>query len=120
MDLDNILKESAQKVEGCIAVSLVGTDGIALSTYTKGMNADLTLADAQLATLSTTAENITKEIGAGDIDEIILVTKKMIIVCGLIGEDFYIYYALSGRNQNAGLARYEIKRLSKELSEFLY
>ncbi len=120
MDIDKLIKESAKKVDGCIAVSLVGTDGIALATFTKGINSDLSLADAQLATLSTTAETISKEIGAGDIDEIILVTKKMVIVSGLIGEDFYIYYALSGKNQNAGLARYEIKRLAKELKEFLY
>lgn len=120
MDIDKLLRESAQKIDGCEAVSLVGTDGIALATHTRDSDADLTLADAQLATLSTTAENISKDIDAGEIYEIILVTEKMIIVVGFIGEDFYIYYALSGEKKNAGLARYEIKRLSSQLRGFLY
>ena len=120
MDFDIELKKSADKINGCIAVSLVGIDGIALATYTRGISSDLSLADAQLATLATTAESISKEIGAGEMAEIILITGKMTIVTGMIGSDFYIYYALSGQEQNVGLARYEIKRLAKEMHEFLY
>ncbi len=120
MDFDQVLKESADKINGCIAVSLVGIDGIALATYTRGINSDLSLADAQLATLATTAENISKEIGAGEMAEIILITGKMTIVTGMVGDDFYIYYALSGKDQNVGLARYEIKRLAKDLLQYLY
>lgn len=120
MDFDSILKDSGEKISGCVAVSLVGTDGIALASYTKYPQADLSLADAELATLAITAEKISKEIGAGEMAEIILITGKMTIVTGMIGKDYYIYYALTGKEQNVGLARYEIKRLAGELSPVLY
>ncbi len=119
MDFDSVLKESADRINGCIAVSIVGIDGIALATYTRGLNADLSLADAQLATLASTAQSISREIGAGDMAEIILITGKMTIITGMVGNDFYMYYALTGKEQNVGLARYEIKRLAKELKSQL-
>ena len=120
MDFDVVLKESGIKITGCVAVSLVGIDGIALSSYTKNDQSDLSLADAELATLATTAEKISREIGAGAMAEIILITGKMTIVTAMVGKEYYIYYALSGKEQNVGLARYEIKRLTQELSPVLY
>lgn len=120
MDFDASLKESASKINGCVAVSLVGVDGIALASFAKNAQSDLSLADAELATLATTAEKISHEIGAGDMAEIILITGKMTIVTGMIGKDYYMYYALAGKDQNVGLARYEIKRLAGEFMPYLY
>ena len=101
-------------INGAFIASLVGLDGISLSSHTKADNGDVPVIDAELATLMTVAKQSMDTINAGDIYEIVVFTGNYSFVLTFIGKEYYLYIGLQGRDADMGKARtllYEMRKV---------
>ncbi len=113
MDYNQELQK-IENVNGAVIASLVGIDGISLSSYTKMDEGDVSVIDAELATLMSVARQSMESINAGDILEIVVFTGKYSFVLTFVGKEYYLYIGLKGQNVNIGKARnllYEMRKI---------
>lgn len=119
MNLDERLQEILANVDGAIACSLCGLDGVGVASVNKDPSFQVTAAEVEFATMLRTAEKASKNLEAGEVEELLLITEKLMMVVKRISADYYLSLALSP-DGNLGRARFEIKRsipkLAAELS----
>lgn len=119
-DYASRLENAVERVLGGFAGSLVGLDGITLASYCAEENYDSSLVDAEIATLLGMGSRISGEMAVGGLEEIILSAESATVVARTVGEGFYVSLILNGPHQNLGLARVELRRLSREFVKTLY
>lgn len=120
LDYGSRLENAVERVLGGFAGSLVGLDGITLASYCAEENYDSSLVDAEIATLLGMGSRISGEMAVGNLEEIILTAESATVVARTVGEGFYVSLILNGPHQNLGLARVELRRLSREFAKSLY
>jgi len=113
------LQELVENIPGAVSACLTGVDGIGIASYWGQASADPALADAEFATMLTSAGRAARNLGAGEISELIFNTDQATYILKMVGRDFFLAVALSPGSGNLGMARLQMRWAAEEFSQAL-
>ena len=104
----DVLTGLRERVEGTIAVSLIGLDGIAVETIGRG-NAPLDVLGAEFGGFVKSIQQANTELDTGEVLQFSLVTEKYITFLSEVTPEYYILLVLRPEG-NYGRARFELSK----------
>lgn len=118
MELDTVLKELGDQVNGFIATAVVGMDGIGLSQFSRSKKVDMENVNAQMTLLVKLVETTVDKLGSGVIEDILLTTEDAyLLVRFLKDRGFYLGIAADRKNGQVGnmrlISKLFIERVAK-------
>lgn len=119
-DLQEEIKKIAERIAGCLYVSLVGYDGISVAQHIIEVNFDVNLYDAEISSLMLSSKEIKKSLDLISERELIWLTEKLFFIIYPLGDEFFVYACLKSVGSNPGLARIELTKAKDLLSKILY
>jgi predicted regulator of Ras-like GTPase activity (Roadblock/LC7/MglB family) len=119
-DLQEQIRQIAERIPGCSYVSLVGYDGITVAQYIIDAEFDVNLYDAEISSITLASREVRTSLDLGAEKELIWLTEKAFYIVYPIGEDFFIYACLKPEASSPGLARVEISKATKIISKIIY
>lgn len=117
------LKTVIDTVDGAIACSVMGFDGIAVETVPKdmpesGLELDLQAAWVEFANLMSQAKNTAETLKTGKVAELSINSEKVITLLRMVNQDYFLVLGLMPTG-NYGKARYVLRvtapKVAKEL-----
>jgi predicted regulator of Ras-like GTPase activity (Roadblock/LC7/MglB family) len=111
------LTDLQQRVEGTLAVSLMGLDGIAIDSVNRG-NIPLENLGAEFGSMIKSIRASNTEINAGEFQQFSVVTDKYIIVLAAVTSEYFILMVMSPTG-NYGKARFELTKAKYALQDEL-
>jgi predicted regulator of Ras-like GTPase activity (Roadblock/LC7/MglB family) len=114
----DILRRIAERVEGTRAVSLVGVDGIPIDSYGKFEGLSIETVAAELGAFVKNAQSPHAESQAGTVQQLSIVTDRVITILSRVTEEYYLLLLLS-REGNFGRGRFELRRAALTLEKEL-
>jgi predicted regulator of Ras-like GTPase activity (Roadblock/LC7/MglB family) len=115
----NTLDGIQQRVEGVIAASIIGTDGIALHSVGQYPQTSLDGIAAEFTAFAKSIRVSNTELGSGNLEQFSVVTDRTITLLSSLTSDYFLLLVL-GRDGNFGRARFETRKakavLESELS----
>jgi predicted regulator of Ras-like GTPase activity (Roadblock/LC7/MglB family) len=105
------------RVEGTLAVSLIGLDGIAVETINDG-RVPLEVLGAEFGSFVKSIRSANTELNTGDVLQFSLVTEKYITFLSEVTPEYYILLVLRP-DGNYGRARFELARAKHLLRDEL-
>ena len=107
----NSLEEIMNRMEGCLGVLIMGTDGIPVEKnwHPEGRDANLDVAVAEFTTLIRSGQRTSDDIGLGRMRELIIACEGATFVMRILNADYFLVLILRPEN-NFGRARYELRR----------
>jgi predicted regulator of Ras-like GTPase activity (Roadblock/LC7/MglB family) len=112
------LSEAREKVEGGLAISLIGLDGIAVETQKVRDDVPVESLAAELGSFVRSIRLTNTELHLGGVEQFSLVTDRYVTFLSEVTEEYYVLFVLD-RNGNYGRARYELSRLKHKLKDEL-
>lgn len=112
-----VLSALRDRVEGAVAASLIGLDGIAVETIGDG-EVPLDVLGAEFGTFIKSIRNTNTELNTGDVLQFALVTEKYTTFMSQITPEYYILLVL-GPDGNYGRARFELSKAKHLLRDEL-
>lgn len=103
------LHKILQTVEGSLAVSLIGRDGIAIERLAVSEEPNLDVATAQFTDIAKKLQIANTELEAGSLREMIERTDKYLIVLSSVTPEYFLLMILSA-DGSLGRARYELRK----------
>ncbi len=119
-DLQEEIKKMAEKIPGCLYVSLVGYDGISVAQHINEGDHEITLFDAEISSLMLASRDVKTNLNLGNERELIWLTDKFFIVIYPAGSDYFLYACLKPVGSNPGVARIELNKGRDTLAKILY
>ena len=119
-DLQEQIRQAAEKIPGCSYVSLVGYDGITVAQYIIDAEFDVNLYDAEISSIMLASREVRKSLDLGLEKELIWLAEKAFYIVYPVGEDFFIYACLKPEASSPGLARVELSKTTKAISKIVY
>ena len=104
----SVLTGLSERVEGTIAVSLIGLDGIAVETIGAGSVA-LDVLGAEFGGFVKSIRNTNTELDTGEVLQFALVTEKYVTFLSEVTPEYYILLVLDPGG-NYGRARFELSK----------
>jgi len=104
------LEEVCKAVDGALACSLMGVDGIEVDTHLTGGVADIDLKSllVEYSNLFQSARQAASDHQAGLVSELSINTDRLVTVARLVSPDYFMVVAL-GPEGNYGKARYLLR-----------
>lgn len=112
-----MLAELRSRVDGAMAVSLIGLDGIAVETL-RGGDVPLEVLGAEFGGFVKSIRSANTELNTGDVLQFSLVTEKYITFLSEVTPEYYILLVLRP-DGNYGRARFELARAKHLLRDEL-
>lgn len=112
-----VLQDLQRSVEGTVAVSLMGTDGISIESLKDG-NFPLENLGAELSTFLRTLRTARTDLDTGDLDQFVLTTQQYTTFLSRVTSEYFILLVLSSGG-NYGRARFELRRARYALQDEL-
>lgn len=112
-----VLAGVQERVEGTLAVSLIGLDGIAVETVGRG-EVPLDVLGAEFGGFVKSIRNANTELDTGDVLQFALVTEKYITFLSEVTPEYYILLVLKP-DGNYGRARFELTKAKSLLRDEL-
>lgn len=103
------LSRIANRVEGVVALSLVGSDGIAVESVNSDPDLDLEALAAELITQVEAISDDHRELDVGDVEQFTVVTDRLTLIISSVSAGYYLLCVMKGRG-TPGRARFELKR----------
>lgn len=120
MELDNVLKELGDQVNGFVATAVVGMDGIGLSQFTRSKKLDVESINAQMTLLVKLTETTVDKLGAGVIEDILLTTEDAyLLVRFLKDRGFYLGIAADRKTAQVGNMRLISKLFAERVTKVM-
>lgn len=113
----DVLAELRSRVDGAMAVSLIGLDGIAVETL-RGGDVPLEVLGAEFGGFVKSIRTANTELNTGDVLQFSLVTEKYITFLSEVTPEYYILLVLRP-DGNYGRARFELARAKHLLRDEL-
>lgn len=104
----NVLSTLRDRVEGALAVSLIGLDGIAVETVGGGA-VPLDVLGAEFGSFIKSIRHANTELNTGEVLQFSLVTEKYVTFMSEVTPEYYILLVLRP-DGNYGRARFELSR----------
>ena len=104
------LQAVVQQVEGALACSVMGFDGIAVETHQVGTVDDVELASTwvEYANVLAQVKNAAELLKAGDLAEVSINTEKLLTLVRLVTPEYFLVLALKPEG-NYGKGRYALR-----------
>lgn len=112
-----VLSGLRERVEGAIAVSLIGLDGIAVETVGAGQ-VPLDVLGAEFGGFVKSLRNANTELNTGDVLQFALVTERYITFLSEVTPEYYILLVMQP-DGNYGRARFELAKAKHALRDEL-
>ena len=111
MDFADELITIADRIEGCAAVMILGTDGIPIERHVQRMNQslDVEMIATEFTTLVRRSMRTAADTELGELREMVLATDAMIFLARPITSDYFLLVALNPGG-NIGRARFELRK----------
>lgn len=103
------LQEICNRVEGALAATLVGQDGITVDSYMTNGNIDLEALAAELLAQTQTIARDHRELEMGELRQLSVTTDKYTVLVSSLVSDYSLLLVLSNEG-SFGKARYELRR----------
>lgn len=113
----DVLADLRLRVDGAMAVSLIGLDGIAVETINEG-GVPLEILGAEFGGFVKSIRSANTELNTGDVLQFALVTEKYITFLSEVTPEYYILLVLSP-DGNYGRARFELAKAKHLLRDEL-
>ena len=113
----DVLADLRLRVDGSMAVSLIGLDGIAVETINDG-GVPLEILGAEFGGFVKSIRSANTELNTGDVLQFALVTEKYITFLSEVTPEYYILLVLSP-DGNYGRARFELAKAKHLLRDEL-
>lgn len=113
----SVLAGLKDRVEGTLAVSLIGLDGIAVETIGRGA-VPLDVLGAEFGGFVKSIRNTNTELNTGDVLQFALVTERYITFLSEVTPEYYILLVLQP-DGNYGRARFELAKAKHLLRDEL-
>ena len=113
----DVLTGVRDRVDGAMAVSLIGLDGIAIETL-RGGDVPLEVLGAEFGGFIKSIRTANTELNTGDVLQFSLVTEKYITFLSEVTPEYYILLVLKP-DGNYGRARFELARAKHMLRDEL-
>jgi len=104
----DVLSGLVQRVDGAIAASLIGLDGIAVETVGAG-RVPLDALGAEFGGFVKSIRHADTELDTGEVLQFALVTERYITFLSLVTPEYYILFVLQP-DGNYGRARFELSK----------
>lgn len=112
------LRQIRDRVDGALAVSLVGRDGIQVESDGEPGGLDLEALAAELLNQVRAISDDNRELAVGPVRQFSIVTDRYNLIVGALTESYYLLLVLE-RGASFGRARYEIRRAPLDFQEDL-
>lgn len=112
-----ILENIQRKVEGTMAISLIGLDGIAIDSV-KNEEVPLDSMGAEFGGFLKSIRVSNTELHTGDVEQFSLTTDKFVTFLSAVTSEYFILMVLS-RGGNYGRARFELQKAKFALKDEL-
>lgn len=111
MDFADTLVTLAKRIEGCVAVMILGTDGIPIERHVQQMNRslDMDMIATEFTTLVRRSLRTAVDTELGELREMVLGTDAMMFLVRPITSDYFLLLALNPGG-NIGRARFELRK----------
>jgi len=119
-ELQELVKNVAEKIAGCRYVSLVGYDGITVAQHIVDADFDVSVYDAELSSVMLASKEVRNSLDLGTEKELIWLTDSSFFTIRPIGEDYFIYSCLKAAHSNPGVARIELNRVRDKIHKIIY
>jgi predicted regulator of Ras-like GTPase activity (Roadblock/LC7/MglB family) len=103
------LKDIANKLDDLECVMLVGTDGLPIEKVVRKETLNVELLVAEFTTILRNTAQTASEVEAGPLDELILLTERVVVLIKAITAEYFLMIILS-EGANIGRARFELKK----------
>ncbi|HEX8170760.1 MAG TPA: hypothetical protein VF824_09495 [Thermoanaerobaculia bacterium] len=113
----DVLQGIRGRVEGTLAVSLIGLDGIAVETVSDG-GVPLDVLGAEFGGFIKSIRHTNTELNTGDVLQFSLVTEKYVTFLSAVTPEYYILLVLRP-DGNYGRARFELSKAKGMLRDEL-
>ena len=112
-----VLSGLMDRIEGAIAISLIGLDGIAVETVGAG-KVPLDVLGAEFGGFVKSLRNANTELNTGDVLQFALVTERLITFLSEVTPEYYILLVMQP-DGNYGRARFELAKAKHALRDEL-
>lgn len=111
MDFADTLGTIAKRIEGCVAVMILGTDGIPIERCIQEVNQplDVDMIAAEFTTLVRRSLRTAVDTELGELREMVLATDLMTFLARPITPEYFLLVVLNPGG-NAGRARFELRK----------
>jgi predicted regulator of Ras-like GTPase activity (Roadblock/LC7/MglB family) len=103
------LKDIANKLDDLECIMLVGTDGLPIEKVIRKETLNVELLVAEFTTILRNTAQTASEVEAGALDELILLTERVVVLLKAITTEYFLMIILS-EGANIGRARFELKK----------
>ena len=110
------LQSVVGQVDGALACSIMGFDGIAVETHQVGTDTDLDLASTwvEFGNVLAQLKNTAEQLKTGSLSEVSVNTEKLTALMRLVTADYFLVLALKP-NGNYGKGRYALRIAAPKL-----
>lgn len=108
MSFLEVLKELVEGVDGGVAATLMGMDGIAVEQYIKGRGCDVETVGVEYGKVIEEVKNASRLLNLGTVEEVMVATASSDLLLRMSTPEYYIAFVL-GHNSNIGKARYLVR-----------
>lgn len=113
------LSQINDRIQGAVALSLVGKDGIVVESINSDPALDMELLAAELIAQVRAISDNHRELEVGEVEHLSVTTDRLTLMISAVTRDYYLFLVL-GRNGNYGQARFELRRARLLLEKDLY
>ena len=114
----DILRRIAERVEGTRAVSLIGTDGIAIDSYVSAEGLPMDSLAAESGSLVKAARAARALAEHGPIEQLTVASDRAATILSRVTEEYYLVLLLA-RDGNFGRGRFELHKAAVALEKEL-
>jgi predicted regulator of Ras-like GTPase activity (Roadblock/LC7/MglB family) len=97
------------KIDGALALSLVGRDGMPIESVSNDPAVDIEVLSAELIAQVRSLSEQHRELAAGPVNHFAVSTEKMTLMVSAVADGYYLLLVL-GNNGSYGRARFELRR----------
>ncbi len=113
-----ILKEMVDGVEGSIAATIMGMDGLSIQHYAASGEYDVDAVGVEYGKVIDEIKHASTLLNLGEVEEVIVSTHGTDVLLRMITTEYYIAFVM-GHNANAGRARYFLRKAAVKAKEEL-
>lgn len=103
------LSDICGKIDGAVAISLVGRDGMPIESINRDPAVDLEVLSAELIAQVRALSEQHRELSAGTVNHFAVSTDKVTLMVSAVADGYYLLLVL-GNNGSYGRARFELRR----------
>ena len=109
MSFLEILKEMVDGVEGGVAATVMGMDGLAVQQYISAGEYDVETVGVEYGKVIDEIKNASTLLNLGEIEEIMVTTKGKDVLLRMLAPEYYIAFVVN-HEANLGKARYFLRK----------